>query len=216
MFDFVLYRISMIWMFVFFLYFLPRIGKPWKTFLMFAIYFVLSTVFDFITCFVPEAGLGRVENSILQSILTQLTVFFACQYHDARALFVGLTGAAYVLLGNVLGVEFYIWSGKFFSGLLVAAITHFLVFMLLYIKLRTAFLRQLEKQGGRWLHLCIIPLLFYLSVYSIMIWPADINEHPENLLGTLFVLILMIASYTIIFSTMDDYENSKHSAPIWR
>lgn len=206
MFDFILYRISMVWMFIFFLYFLPRTLRHWKTFLLFGIYFVLSTAFDYIAGFVPGFGLSRVGNTIVQSFLTQLTVFLACRYHDGRALFVGLTGAAYVLLGNVLGIEFYVWSGRFFTGLLIAAMTHFLVFMLLYLKLRTAFLRQLEKQGGRWLRLCIIPLLFYLSVYSIMIWPADINKHPENLLGTLFILFLMIASYTIIFSTMDNYE----------
>lgn len=206
MFDFVLARISMVWMFIFFMHFLPRAHKPSKSILMSVVCFSVCTLCDYLTAFEPECGLGTISNTLLQAGLLQLTVFIACKYHDGRALFVGLTGAAYVLLGNALGVEFYVWSGHFFAGLFIAVSMHFLVFTLLYIKLREAFLAQLEKQERRWLRLCIIPFLFYLSVYSVMVWPADIDENPENLLGILFILILMIASYTIIFSSMHNYE----------
>lgn len=206
MFDFVLYRISMAWMFIFLLYFLPRTLRFWKAVFLFALCFAVCTVCDYITMFRPELGLGGIGNSLLQAFLTQLTVFAVCRYHDGRAFFVGLTGAAYVLLGNVLGVEFHVWGKSFITGLMVATATHFLVFLLLYLKLREAFLRQLEKQDGVWLRLCIIPLLFYLSVYSVMVWPADIDENPENLLGTLFIIFLMIASYVILFRAMDSHE----------
>lgn len=206
MFDFILGRISIIWMFIFLWFFLPQPQKRWKTISLFAVCFVLCTICDFFVMFGHMSGLGTIGSTLLQAFLLQLAVFMACKYHDGRALFVGLTGAAYVLLGNVIGVEFYVWNGHFVAGLFIAAGIHFLIFILLYIKLREPFLVQLEKQGTGWLQLCVIPLLFYASVYSIMIWPSDIDENRENFLGILIILILMIVSYTTIFRSMQHYE----------
>lgn len=206
MFDFVLNRISMIWMFIFLWFFLPQPLKRQRTISLFALCFLLCAGCNYFVVFDPSFGLGKMGSILLQAFLLQLTVFAVCKYHDGRAFFVGLTGAAYVLLGNVIGVEFYVWGKHFLAGLTIAAAIHFLVFLLLYNKLRKAFLVQLEKQGTRWLQLCIIPLLFYASVYSIMIWPSNIDENPENFLGILIILILMIVSYMIIFRSMEHYE----------
>ena len=98
-----------------------------------------------------------------------------------------------IIFLGVIGLEAYIWSGRFYIGILVAALLHLIVFLVLYFKLRKPFLSQLEREDSIWLKLCIIPLLFYVLVYSIMIWPADVVEHPENLLG----IFLLVVQYCI-------------------
>ena len=101
MFDFVLSRISMIWMFIFFLFFLPHSIKRWKVLSLFGICFILCTVCDYFLILQKSSVIAGIANILLEGIAIQLTVFAVCKYHDGRALFVGLTGAAYVLLGGM-------------------------------------------------------------------------------------------------------------------
>ncbi len=207
MFDFVLSRISMIWMFIFFLFFLPHSIKRWKVLSLFGICFILCTVCDYFLILQKSSVIAGIANILLEGIAIQLTVFAVCKYHDGRALFVGLTGAAYVLLGGMIGKGIHVfWSDRFFAGLLIASIANFFILLFLCIKLHRAFIRQLERQDSIWIKLCVIPLLFYFLVYSITIWPADIDECPQNLLGAMLMMVLMLISYTILFGAMDSYE----------
>ena len=207
MFDFVLSRISMIWMFIFFLFFLPHSIKRWKVLLIFGICFILCTVCDYFLILQEGSDIAGIVNILLQAIFVQLTAFAVCKYHDGRAFFVGLTGAAYVLFGGMIGMEFHVfWSDHFLAGFLIASAANFFVLLFLCIKLHKAFIRQLEREDSIWIKLCVIPLLFYFLVYSITIWPADIDEHPQNLLGAVLLMVLMLRSYTILFGAMDGYE----------
>ncbi len=206
MFEFIQNQISLVWLFVFYTIFLPRNLKLWKSIFIFSTCTAVCIFLSYLFVLQNGSAGAMIANVLLQGLLIQLTVYVVCKYHDGRALFVGLTGAAYVLFGGVIGLEAYIWSGRFYIGILVAALLHLIVFLVLYFKLRKPFLSQLEREDSIWLKLCIIPLLFYVLVYSIMIWPADVVEHPENLLGIFLLVVLMIASYTILFGAMDGYE----------
>ncbi|MDE7327264.1 MAG: GHKL domain-containing protein [Lachnospiraceae bacterium] len=206
MFDFILSQMSLIWIFVFYLNFLPRRLKFWKTVFLFVACTVVCVICSYFLILQNGSAGANIANILLQGMLIQFLVYGICKYHDGRAVFVGLTGAAYVLFGGVIGLEAYVWSGCFLAGILIAAAMHLFVFLILYFKLRRAFLSQLDREDSIWIKLCIIPLLFYVLVYSITIWPADVHEHPENLLGIFLLILLMFTSYIILFGAMDGYE----------
>ena len=49
-----------------------------------------------------------------------------------------------------------------------------------------------------WRNLCILPLLFYLVVYGMAVWPAKLSEHPQNCISLFLVLLLMCVCYGLI------------------
>ena len=198
LFMFLLYRLSMAFLLAYLVLFLPRRYPPAVNAMIVLLSFLATTLIDDITFF--RAG----ESMLLlftaaQIVITQLTVFALCRYRDFRALFTGLSGATFVLTGNVLGMVVYHYSESILLSLLVAAVTHAVFLVLFVVFLRRDFFTELENANRGWGLLCTVPMLFYTTMYLLCIWPSSLAATPSNTMAALYLLVLKEATYLLIF-----------------
>lgn len=195
---FVEYRISMIFLLLFILAFTPlRYGKD-KTIAVIGICFVTTGIGDWIQFFVYPTTMATLIVTVVQIVIVQATAIILCKYRDGRALFTGISAAAYVLMGNVMCSTAYILSRSFAAGILVASVVHTLCLSILLYTVRDAYLEELQARKKGFGMLCIVPALFYGIVAALAVWPMNIYENPGNSVAIVLVLILMITTYMMI------------------
>lgn len=61
--------------------------------------------------------------------------------------------------------------------------------------------------------MCLIPIFFYCSVSFTAFFPHTLYDNPDNIIGTVFIVITMFASYIIALSYMES--ESKRIAGYW-
>lgn len=194
------FRISSFFLLLFLYFFLPARYKRSVSLLLLLGSFAFTGTIDYI-CFIGQNN-PRVPLPVtfLEIFITQATPLLVSKYKDFRAMFVGITASAYVLAGNIFGTLADICGAGLFSCALVQCAIHIGLLAFFIWKMRANFLRILENKKIHWGMLCVIPALFYAIVYAITMWPSSIYIYPENMLGALCVLALMVTSYMLIFA----------------
>lgn len=205
---FIRHIVSLTFLLVFLLLFLPLRWKKGRSILLTAVCFTVTTAVDALQC-MAGSGMAALAVTMLEIVLVQGEALLLCRYRDFRALFVGISASAYVLVGNVASILFLLRSGKFLLSILLQILVHglFLFFLALFGR-RDLALELRERQDG-WGPLCLIPALFYAIIYTLTVWPSNIAERPSDSLGILLVLLLMGASYTLIFHVVAQSRRSQ-------
>ncbi|MDO5538583.1 MAG: ATP-binding protein [Eubacteriales bacterium] len=208
------YRISILFLLLFLVIFLPLRYSKWVTFLCLTGCFVITGVMDYLYLIVGKKHEISVFFTLGEIIVVQTAPFLIAKYRDFRAMFVGFTAAGYVLAGNIVGSILYIAGVDFLIDLACESIIHLLILGILIWKIRESFLISMENTEVQWGKLCLIPALFYTATYAISTWPANIYKQPENLLGVCCIMALMVSSYIMIigmFSKQKQDEEMKRS-----
>ncbi len=198
-FTFVCDRISMFFLLVFLVSFLPLRFSVKKSIGIAAVVFAITAPIEQVQCHLMTGSRITVELTLLDSLIVQLTAFFLCRYRDFRALFVGVTAAAYVMVGNLAGMVLFVQTGQLWGAIAVQTALHVMTYAVLFRWLRQDFLSE-TVQRKYWGWFCLIPVLLYCIEYSLSVWPQNVYDKPENVLPILLVLIMMVAAYTLVFS----------------
>lgn len=205
------HRISLFFLFVFLLVFLPLRKQKGRIALWMVSCYAITGIMDYLFFLV-----GKYENPVFHTlgeiVLIQIVPFASSRYRDFRAMFVGFTAAVYVLAGNIACSVLYIAGAGFAVNIICQCLIHSLLLGVLVRGIRGSFLESLENQELHWGKLCLIPALFYTAVYAIAMWPANIYTHPENILGVCSIMALMVVSYIMIiqiFANAKQEENRK-------
>lgn len=192
-------RISMLFLLAFLVAFLPLRFSLKKSIGIAAAVYLITAPIESLQCHLMEGNVFTVELTLLDSLLVQLTAFLLCRYRDFRALFVGVTAAAYVMVGNLAGTVVFVETGRIFPAVRVQVALHILTYCVLFRWSRRDFLSE-TVQPKYWGWFCLIPALLYSIEYSLSVWPQSVYDKPENVLPILLVLIMMIVTYTLVFS----------------
>jgi len=205
------HRISLFFLFIFLLVFLPLRKQKGRIALWMVSCYAITGIMDYLFLLV-----GKYENPVFHTlgeiVLIQIVPFASSRYRDFRAMFVGFTAAVYVLAGNIACSVLYIAGAGFAANIICQCLIHSLLLGVLVRGIRGSFLESLENQELHWGKLCLIPALFYTAVYAIAMWPANIYTHPENILGVCSIMALMVVSYIMIiqiFANAKQEENRK-------
>lgn len=192
------FRVSIIFLLAFVAVFLPlRYGKRMTGLILFGC-FLVTGVLDYFYLIVKQNEVFPVVLTVTEIVVVQITPFFISRYRDFRAMFVGFTAAAYVLAGNIASSILYLAGFSLVVNTVCQCIVHALLLGVLAWKIRESFLISLKNTDLQWGKLCLIPAMFYVAVYTISMWPANIYRHPENLVGVCCILVLMVSSYIMI------------------
>lgn len=193
------FRLSSFFLLLFLFFFLPLGYKKSVSALLLLGSFTLTGTIDYI-CFIGMKNPGvPLPVTFLEIFITQATPLIVCKYRDFRALFVGITASAYVLAGNIFGTLADIFGAGLFLCVMIQLVIHIGLLAFFYWKIRENFREILENTTIHWGAFCTIPALFYTIVYAITMWPASIYKNPENMLGAVCVLALLVTSYMLIF-----------------
>lgn len=191
------HRISLFFLFCFLVVFLPLRKKTRWTVLCLAGCYGVTGVMECVFFLYGQYELP-VFLTLAEIVLIQAVPFAIGRYRDFRAMFVGFTGAVYVLAGNIACTVLCLAGASFAVNLFCQCAIHSLILGVLVWRIRDGFLESLRNEGLRWGPLCLIPALFYTAVYATAMWPANLYRNPENLLGVCSVMVLMVVSYIMI------------------
>lgn len=192
------FRISIVFLLIFLVMFLPlRYGRLMTGFCLLGC-FTITGIMDYFFFIVNRNYKFPVLLTVVEIVVVQLTPFLISKYRDFRTMFVGFTAAAYVLAGNVASSLLFIAGVNLLVNIICQCLVHALILGILVVKIRESVLESLKNSGLHWGKLCMIPAMFYTAVYTISTWPANIYEQPENLLGVCCIMILMVCSYVMI------------------
>ena len=191
-------RISMLFLLLFQLSFLSYRYARRRTVLAAAAVWLITAPLEYGHAVLPpEQGLN-LAITLLEVLIVQGTAMLLSRYRDFRALFVGLSSAAYVLVGNLFGTMVFNALHRLLPALGVQTLCHVVVLAVLYRFCRQDFLAEVGR-GRHWGYFCLVPALLYGIVYTLAVWPQSIYEHPGNALPIFQVLLLMVVSYTMVF-----------------
>lgn len=191
------YRISLFFLLGFLLIFLPLRKNKGLIGLCMMGCFGITGVMDYLF-FIAGNYENPVFHTLAEIVVIQTVPFVICKYRDFRAMFVGFTGAVYVLAGNIACTMLYIVGADLAVNLICQCVIHSLLLGILVWRIRGSFLDSLDNAELQWGQLCLIPALFYTAVYATSMWPANIYRQPENLLGVCSIMALMVVSYIMI------------------
>lgn len=196
-FTFWQYRISMLFLLVFQLLFLPLRYKKIISIGIAAGCLAVTGLLDYIKLF-TDYGLGNeLFTTVIQIVIVQGTAYILCWYRDCRALFTGITSSTYVLPGNIISTIIYMYMQDLAAALLTQAAVH-IVLLVLMAALRWYYLREMEISGKTWWEMCTLPALFYAVMYTMACWPGSLYERKENWLAAVLFLILMGVTFILV------------------
>lgn len=197
-FVFGVYRISALFMMIFLAAFSVLHFNKTKTIMILTVCYLLTGLLEWREFIVLGHTQYSVYTLVLQILLVQTTSFLVSYYRDFRAFFTGIVSSTLVLVGNVIAIAIYAYTDKMFLGFAVQIILHGVVISFLILTIRKEYLEEMTILEVGWARLCLIPGLFYLTCYSIVIWPVSIGDRIENVIPAMFVLLLMTSIYYII------------------
>lgn len=192
------YCISHVFLIMYIFYFTKRKFSVAVTYLILTIATVLLIGLEICRyCFNEDRSVSVIV-FLLQILIVQGSAVIVSKYRDARALFTGLTATNYVLAGSAAGGIVLILSGKMFPSLIVCACIHTIILICAVKYLRIAYLMLQTVKSKSWLWICILPVLFYMSVFMNASWPVSLFYNQSNIPSTLLFITAMFASYAIM------------------
>lgn len=197
-FIFIKYRISMIFLLLFMYIFLPLRYKKNITIIILILSFVLSGLIDYYQFIILASESYSLTMSILSILIVQGTNLLLSYYRDFRALFTGITAVAYILVGNVISLIVLVHTHNYFYSFLTQNTIHITLITIATVFFKKRYHFELENRKRGWSSLCLIPSLFYTTVYSLVIWPGNIKNTPTNSLAIIFTLSVTGVSYIIL------------------
>lgn len=200
-FAFLCDRISMLFLLLFQLSFLSCRYSRRRTALLAAAVWLVTAPLEYWQSSMPPEQPMRVAITVAEIIIVQGAAMLFSRYRDFRALFVGLSSAAYVLVGNMLGAMVFNATGRLLPALGLQTVCHIVVLAVLYRYCRQDFLAEVGR-SRYWGYFCLVPALLYGIVYSLSVWPQSIYAQPSNALAIIQVLLLMVVSYIMVFRTI--------------
>lgn len=199
------YTISHIFLILFiYLFIIQRYSKMITGVICFVLFLLLSALDFYKLLLFPDSDLCYVVITILQILLTQATPFLISGKKSSQVLFVGLSASSYVIAGAISAAILKIYTSSTLLALAGSSLIHLAILIFLSRTIREVCLKsQKEESDKNWGELCLIPVFFYCSFSFIAAFPNTIYDNPDNIPGTLFIIITMFVSYTVVIRYLE-------------
>lgn len=197
MFEFCTNRISMFFILIFLFIFVKRKYSVLKTVLVELGVFVLTTVIEYFIGFDAVKEIIAVMRLISITLVMGVT-FYISQYRDFRALFIGICGNCYALIGNVLAYLVYSFSKNQWGGWGVLVLIDVLVLALGIVGARKKIMSDLEYNDRKWSLFCLVPAMFYLIILLLVTNTSVGYFDFQHVLAIILLLLLMMVVFMVV------------------
>lgn len=216
------YMLSHIFLFTFiYLFNVHKYSKRTTIGICFLSFFLITTLDILKLSLFPDSDLCYVFVTVVQIIIAQSTGIIISAYKNSKVLFMGLSASNYVIAGSLAATILYYYTGYKVLSLAGSFFIHFVILMILCIRIRKIWLAHVEKSScydaqsekephfmQNWWELCLIPICFYCSFTFIAYFPNTLDEMPTNIPAVLFFIITMFVSYVVVLRYVES-ENKK-------
>lgn len=144
-----------------------------------------------------------------QILILQGSAFLISDFRDSRTLFTGLMASNYVLPGTITGLYLYRLTEHMLLPLAVEVLIHLGILCLLIRFLRPMYLAIQSEMRDRWLNLCLMPTLFYISAMGLDLAVGVSEKEVTALFTMLFFLMTMNASYFLVFRMIEKLQRGQ-------
>lgn len=207
---FISYRLSMIFILAYIMLF-SNMRYGWtKSILGAVICFVVSSALDYWCVFISAGGIMFFVTTVINFSIMAAVSLFLNKRRNFRAVFISLCGANYILPGNAVCYLIYQSTGDIFACVLAQCVVHAVLLFISSKVIAKDFRSTVEDVGG-WGILCIVPLLFYCSISSLLIWPMNILDHKEAIPAVIFLFILMVFAFGVSVRLFAKKKNQQHN-----
>lgn len=146
--------------------------------------------------FDPTVHMNRLLNVLLWVVIVQAAALFLWQIFRLAGVFTVLCSSNYVMIGNVVAEVVLVFCGGMARALTSQILIHATLLYLLVRTVRKNYLMELEMANRKWNRICLMPILFYITVYGMTVWPVSIAEVP-NICGALICVFLLMGFYYV-------------------
>jgi len=127
-------------------------------------------------------------------------LFYLSKHRGFCMLFNILTSGFLITLISMPG---YFFPKQFDTYIMVSLIGRlvtfpFVLFFVMKI-FRPLYIQMIEKLKKVWPLLCLIPLLSYVIIAHLLIYPISLFERPENIITLSISMVIIIIAYAVIF-----------------
>ena len=210
------YMLSHVFFLVFLYLFMVHRYSRKKTLAICFLSFLFTTVMSQLKLnLFPDSSLFYFVTTVVQITAAQLTGLLISEKRDSRTLFIGLSASNYVLVGSIIASILYIITGSVFLSLAGNLLSHVMILLILYFRIRTVIIKFCERdlEKSRW-EICLIPVFFYCSFSSIAFFPYTLYDHHENILISVFLMVTMLVSYVVVLRYLDS--ETKQVEEYWK
>jgi len=201
------YRISMLFLLVFMLEFMP-LRYSWKKSIWICVgCFLLSAAVNYSyqwTAPNRPSDMSRIIFLSVLGVLVLATGLILSRYRDWRSIFVTATASAYVLTGGMLWNVTAMLTGSFPLAFAVEIAVHSLFLYMFVRELRKPFLAEVERANDHWFNLTLIPAFFYMLAYTAIMPDEDSYAHLDvNIPVVTNLIVLMLASFVLLIRSFE-------------
>lgn len=190
--------ISMFFLLLFIYLFLPLRYKKSTTIIIILLSFIFSSTVEYVQFIIYKQESYSLLATIINILIVQGTNLLLSYYRDFRGLFIGISATAYTLVGNVISMIVWNFTGSYIVPLVIQFIIHTIIITFSTILFKYKIHNELERHKKGWGPLCLIPALFYTTVRSLLISPESNYNTTTNSLAIIFTLLITSVSYSII------------------
>ena len=138
--------------------------------------------------------------TVLQIVIVQGLALYLSKYRDLRTTFTAVNAATYVIVGNILGMAALVVVQNDLVCAVVSVCINLVVCVVMIVCVGSEYRSILEYRGKTpWGKLCVIPMMFYATFYTMAFWPRSLYANPGNILPSVFYLITMFSAHVILF-----------------
>lgn len=129
-----------------------------------------------------------------------IILFYLSKHRGFCMLFNILTSG---FLETLISMPGYFFTKSFNTYIIVSLIGRLVLFPLVLLFLvkifRPLYMQMIEKLKKVWALLCLIPLLSYVIIAHLLVYPVNIFDRPENVITLSISMIIIVTSYAVIF-----------------
>ena len=199
------YRISMIFILIFMMQFLPLRYSKSKSIGIAVLCFVRTGMVDYAHLMAEGITVGmRLMYQIMLIVLVQGTALLMSKYRDFRALFVGISASAFVLGGDMVWNLTLMYSGNVYLAFAVQIAVHCFSMALMIHTVRDALLEEQTEKDTPWLLYSSAPALYYLLAYTVVFQNENSFDHIDvNPLAVVYMILLLLVSLIALAKLYD-------------
>ncbi len=197
-FVYIQYRISELFVMLYIYWLSVRRYHRLKTIALIGGCYLLTGLIDWIEVILHRRAVYSVGILLVEISVILFFSLIINEFRDFRGLFTGLSSYVYVQPANIISLM-VLWKTK---SILFSVAAQFLlnVFLAVILILGTSEEYRKEQQWNRdgWGALCILPVLFYSLIYSLLIWPVSVRNVPQNYYPAIIVILLMVYVFILV------------------
>lgn len=129
-----------------------------------------------------------------------IILFYLSKHRGFCMLFNILTSG---FLETLISMPGYFFPKPFDTYIMASLIGRLVMFpfvLLFLVKIfRPLYMQMIEKLKKIWALLCLIPLLSYVIIAHLLVYPVNIFDRPENVITLSISMVIIITSYAVIF-----------------